>query len=198
MNLPNKLTVSRAIATPLFMAVMLIEAIPFNYTAALIIFVLASLTDYFDGKIARSRGIITNFGKFLDPVADKMLTTAAMLGFMIIMPERAYAIQIAAITFLTLFREYVVFSVRLISATSEKKKVIAANIWGKLKTVSQMFCIILGLAAYSVRDFIPGGGAWFSGMLIAFIVTAWISAVFTVVSGVIYFLESKELIDFSE
>lgn len=197
MNLPNKLTLSRAIATPVFLAVMLIGAIPYNYTAALVIFILASLTDLLDGKIARARGLITDFGKFLDPVADKMLTTAAMLGFMIIMPERCLAVQVAVMTFITLFREYIVFSVRLVCAASEKKKVIAANIWGKLKTVSQMTSIIIGLAAYSVNEFIPDERL-FGGAVTAFIITGWIAAAFTVISGVIYFCQSRELLDFSK
>lgn len=80
MNLPNKLTLARMIATPVFMAMMMFSTIPYNYTISLIIFILASFTDYLDGKIARKYRLITNFGKFLDPIADKMLTTAALLG----------------------------------------------------------------------------------------------------------------------
>lgn len=198
MNIPNKLTLSRVIMTPLFMAAMIIEKIPFNYTAALILFIAAALTDFFDGRIARSCNLVTNFGKFLDPVADKMLTTAAFLGFIVIMPSGSYAVQIAIITFITLFREFAVSSMRLIAVSGETKKVIAANIWGKLKTVTQMVCIITGLAAYSVKEIIPEIGFIFSLLFILFIITAWISALFTVVSGVIYLYESKELIDSSK
>ena len=198
MNLPNKLTLSRAIITPVFMAVMLIEAIPYNYTIALVLFVLASLTDMLDGKIARSRGLVTNFGKFLDPVADKMLTTAALLGFMIIMPNGNYTVQVTLITFITLFREFVVSSVRLIAVSGDTKKVIAANMWGKLKTVAQMASIISGLLAYSVKDFTSGADCLFSLLLAVFLVTAWISVFFTVVSGVIYLYQSRNLIDSSK
>lgn len=198
MNLPNKLTLSRAILTPVFMAVMLIGAIPFNYTIALALFVIASLTDMLDGKIARSRGLVTNFGKFLDPVADKMLTTAAILGFMIVLPTDNLKIQMTVITFITLFREFVVLSVRLISVSSDKKRVIAANIWGKLKTVTQMASIILGLFAYSVKEIVPAAEQAFGIMITAFIVVAWIGAGFTVISGAIYLYESRDVIDSSK
>ena len=198
MNIPNKLTVARAVATPVFMAVMIFRIIPFNYTAALIIFILASLTDLLDGKIARKRNLVTAFGKFLDPVADKMLTTAALLGFMIIMPSGNYTLQVTHITFITLFREFVVSSVRLIAVSGDTKKVIAANMWGKLKTVAQMASIILGLLAYSVKDFTSGADGLFSLLLVVFLVTAWISVFFTVVSGVIYLYQSRYLIDSSK
>ena len=80
MNLPNKLTLLRCALTPLFLACLVID-FPLHYGAALLVFIVASLTDYFDGLIARKRGQITNFGKFLDPLADKALTTAAFIGF---------------------------------------------------------------------------------------------------------------------
>ena len=80
MNTPNKLTVGRIIATPFFMAALMID-FPYHYTVALILFIAASLTDMIDGKMARKYNMITDFGKFLDPLADKMLTTAAFLGF---------------------------------------------------------------------------------------------------------------------
>ena len=152
----------------------------------------------FDGKIARSRNLVTNFGKFLDPLADKMLTTAAFLGFIVIMPSGNYAVQITVITFITLFREFAVSSMRLIAVSGETKKVIPANVWGKLKTVTQMACIISGLAAYSVKEIIPSAGFLSSLLLTVFIVTAWIAALFTVISGVIYLYGSRELIDSSK
>ena len=198
MNLPNKLTLARMIATPVFMATMMFSAIPYNYTISLVIFILASITDYLDGKIARKYGLVTNFGKFSDPIADKMLTTAALLGFMIIMPNRSFTIQVTIFVFITLFREFTVASVRLVAAASNSRKVIAANIWGKLKTVSQMVSIILGLLAYSVKELVTGADILFSVFLIAFIVTGWISVAFTIISGVIYLYESKELIDFTK
>ncbi|MBR6902557.1 MAG: CDP-diacylglycerol--glycerol-3-phosphate 3-phosphatidyltransferase [Clostridia bacterium] len=198
MNLPNKLTLARMIATPVFMATMMFSAIPYNYTISLVIFILASITDYLDGKIARKYGLVTNFGKFSDPIADKMLTTAALLGFMIIMPNRSFTIQVTIFVFITLFREFTVASVRLVAAASNSRKVIAANIWGKLKTVSQMVSIILGLLAYSVKELVTGCDMASHILLIAFIVTGWISVAFTIISGVIYLYESKELIDFTK
>lgn len=195
MNIPNKLTLSRAIITPVFMAVMLIDKIPFNYTAALILFIVASVTDYLDGKIARSKNIVTNFGKFLDPVADKMLTTAAFLGFTVIMPTGNYAVQVAVMTFIILFREFIVASVRLIAVSGESKKVIPANMWGKLKTVSQMICIIVGLSAYSVKEILPACGQASDIAVISFLVLGWISVFFTAVSGIIYVYVSRDLID---
>lgn len=198
MNLPNKLTLARMIATPVFMAMMMFSTIPYNYTISLIIFILASITDYLDGKIARKYGLVTNFGKFSDPIADKMLTTAALLGFMIIMPNRSFTIQVTIFVFITLFREFTVASVRLVAAVSNSRKVIAANIWGKLKTVSQMVSIILGLLAYSVKELVTGCDTVSHILLIAFIVTGWISVAFTIISGVIYLYESKELIDFTK
>ena len=81
MNTPNKLTLARMIATPVFMATMLIN-FPYHYLVSLVIFTLASLTDMLDGKMARKNNLVTDFGKFLDPLADKMLTTSAYLGFM--------------------------------------------------------------------------------------------------------------------
>lgn len=195
MNIPNKLTLSRAIITPVFMAVMLIDKIPFNYTAALILFIVASVTDYLDGKIARSKNIVTNFGKFLDPVADKMLTTAAFLGFTVIMPTENYTVQVAVMTFIILFREFIVSSVRLIAVSGESKKVIPANMWGKLKTVSQMICIIVGLSAYSVKEILPACSQASDIAVISFLVLGWISVFFTAVSGIIYVYVSRDLID---
>lgn len=198
MNLPNKLTISRAIATPVFIAVMMIEKMPLNYSLALIIFIIASLTDLLDGKIARANNIVTNFGKFLDPVADKMLTTAALLGFMIILPTDTLKIQMAVITFITLFREFTVSSVRVIAMLSKDKKVIAANMWGKVKTVMQMASIILGLAAYSVKELHLITDGVFDFCLIVFIALSWIAAALTVISGAIYVYENKNLFDFSK
>lgn len=195
MNLPNKLTLSRAIATPVFMAVMLLTCIPFNYTAALVLFIAASLTDLLDGKIARKRNLVTNFGKFLDPVADKMLTTAAFLGFMVIVPQGGISAQLTVITFIILFREFVVSSIRLIAVSGEAKKVIPANMWGKVKTVVQMACIISGLTAYSVKEILPGVPVLFDVLFALFLVLGWAAALLTVISGAIYIYESKDLID---
>ena len=161
MNLPNKLTVIRIILAPLFMLLALWE-FPFHYAAALVVFIVAALTDMLDGKIARARGLVTNFGKFLDPLADKMLTTAAFLVFLSIGKMNVWALMIV------LTREFMVTSVRLLAA--KDGTVIAASMWGKAKTVAQMVAIIYVLTALEFST-------WQSGLLAAF---ALPSAVFTV------------------
>ena len=112
MNTPNKLTIARMIATPVFMALMLIEALPFRYLLSLILFTVASLTDMIDGKMARKHNLVTDFGKFLDPLADKMLTTSAYLGFIFVFKDTSYCWHLIAIVFIVLFREFMVSSLR--------------------------------------------------------------------------------------
>ena len=191
MNVPNKLTIIRIILTPIFLALLLLD-FDFHYLAALVVFSIASYTDYLDGKIARKEGIVTNFGKFLDPLADKMLTTSALLGFM--------ALGIGAgtvwITFIVLFREFLVSSLRLV-AVSSGGKVIAANIWGKLKTVSQMVAIIFAMAAKQFGEFFNFPVV--NNILdIATTVLLWISAVLCVISGAIYLIDNKDFVDSSK
>ena len=100
MNTPNKLTVGRMIATPIFMATMLIN-FPYHYLVSLLLFIAASLTDMIDGKMARKYNLVTDFGKFLDPLADKMLTTSAYLGFICMFADKyGYCWQMTAITLL--------------------------------------------------------------------------------------------------
>ena len=153
MNTPNKLTLGRMIATPIFMATMLIE-FPYHYAVSLVLFALASLTDMIDGKMARKYNLVTDFGKFLDPLADKMLTTSAYLGFMFLYSAKAgnFGWQMTTIVFIVLFREFMVSSLRLVTANSGL--VVAANIWGKLKTVSQMVGLVVALFCYTlIADF---------------------------------------------
>ncbi len=192
MNTPNKLTIARIIATPVFMATMLID-FPYHYTVSLILFIAASLTDMIDGKMARKYNLVTSFGKFLDPLADKMLTTAAFLGFICMYAGTNYCWQLTAITFIVLFREFMVSSVRLV-VVSSGGKVIAANIWGKLKTVTQMVGIIIALFAYAlIKDF---GLVSIQGVCdIIISILFWVSAVLCIISGAIYLLGSKEYID---
>lgn len=193
MNTPNKLTVARMIATPIFMAVMLIESLPFRFLISLILFAGASLTDMIDGKMARKYNLVTDFGKFLDPLADKMLTTAAYLGFMFVFKDTKYAWQMVAIVFIVLFREFMVSSLRLVTVSSGGK-VVAANIWGKAKTVSQMVGLIVALLGYVlVADF--SFGALKGVFDIIIIALFWLSAILCVISGVIYLNGCKEFID---
>lgn len=192
MNTPNKLTLARIIATPFFMFTMLVD-FKYHYTVSLILFVLASITDAIDGNMARKYNLVTSFGKFLDPLADKMLTTAAFLGFISMYAGTKYCWQLTAITFIVLFREFAVSSVRLV-VVSSGGKVIAANIWGKLKTVTQMVGIVLALFAYVlISDFGLVKIQTVCDIIIN--VIFWISAVLCVISGVIYLSGSKEYID---
>lgn len=181
MNLPNKLTVLRIILVPVFMAFIYIDIIPLHFLWAAIIFAIASLTDMLDGKIARKRNLITTFGKFLDPLADKILVIAALAVFVEI-PE----IQMSAVPLVIIItREFMVSGMRLLAA--EDGVVIAAGIWGKLKTAFTMVAIVvillylvifcdLGLGS-GIQEFVR---TWVLDSLI------WISAALTVISGVVY------------
>ena len=188
MNTPNKLTVMRMILAPVFLAVSLAQSIPYHYWWAVLVFSAAAITDAVDGKLARKNDQITVFGKLLDPVADKMLTTAALLGFMQVGLCNIWIVMIV------LTREFAVTSVRLIA--SAEGVVIPANIWGKLKTVSQMTftIVIMLLAAVQEMGSLP---ASFPLALISNILL-WITAVLTVVSGVIYLMRSTKIITFTK
>lgn len=141
MNLANKLTVFRIILVPIMVAISIINfqgeflGIPIEYVLMNIIFIIASITDKLDGHIARSRNQITTFGKFLDPLADKILVLAAML----ILVERNTIPS--WIPIIVLAREFIVSGYRLV-VVEKSGEVIAASIWGKLKTVTQMFGVI--------------------------------------------------------
>lgn len=190
LNLPNKLTLIRMFLAPIYLALMLIE-FPYHYIVALAVFSVASLTDMLDGKIARKNNLITVFGKLLDPLADKMLTTAALLAFM---REGWCSIWIVMIV---LTREFAVAGVRLIATA--QGIVIPANYWGKAKTVSQMVftIVIMLLAELDVTFDIFANAGWFTLARVSNIML-WITAVLTVVSGITYFVDSKKLIDFSK
>ena len=136
MNIANKLTVLRIIMVPIFMLFLMLDITnPVYVTIALVLFVVASLTDMLDGQLARKHNMVTNFGKLMDPLADKMLTTAAFLGLMHFSRASAWAVM------LILTREFIVSGIRLVAAG--EGTVIAASIWGKMKTVFQMVMIIL-------------------------------------------------------
>ena len=197
MNLPNKLTMMRVIMVPFFMvfaAMSHMGTLRFNATYALIagiLFAVASFTDFLDVYLARKNHLVTDFGKFMDPLADKMLTTAALLAFM---REGWCSIWIVMIV---LTREFAVAGVRLIATA--QGIVIPANYWGKAKTVSQMvFTIVIMLLAELDATFdIFANAGWFTLARVSNIML-WITAVLTVVSGITYFVDSKKLIDFSK
>ena len=154
MNLPNKLTVLRIILVPIMVLIPYLNIqgefleIPIFCIVIDIIFIIASITDKLDGSIARKRNLVTNFGKFLDPIADKILVLAAMV--MLVDMDKLPA----WIPIIVLFREFVVSGYRLI-AVEQGGKVIAASIWGKIKTATQMTAIILAfLDKFSFGQFV--------------------------------------------
>ena len=190
MNLPNKLTVVRIVLAPLFLLLALWE-FPFHYAVSLAVFIAAALTDMLDGKIARKHGLVTNLGKFLDPLADKMLTTAAFLLFLAIDKMNVWALM------LILTREFMGTSVRLLAATGGK--VIAASMWGKAKTVAQFIAIIFMLTALEFSTWQTGllaGAALpeaaFTVPLIIGEVLIWISTVLSLIAGAEYVWLNRE------
>lgn len=146
MNLPNKLTLMRIILVPFFM-LFLYWKIPYHYTIALIIFAVASITDALDGKIARKYNLITTFGKFADPLADKILVLSAFACLADVMNG---SIVNGVVVTIIAAREFMVSGLRLV--TAEKGVVVAAGIWGKLKTAFTMVTIALILIWYAIDD----------------------------------------------
>ncbi len=182
MNLPNKLTVARLIMVPLFVVLMSVLH-PITYIAAYIVFTIASITDYYDGKIARDRNLITNFGKLMDPLADKVLMAAAFVMAMQVPMLHVPAWTIVAI----LAREFLVTGARSMATT--EGTVIAANSWGKLKTVLQMVYIFvfffLAICVWAVETWLPDYAAQYAAFV------SWASFVgiigislFTVYTGI--------------
>ncbi|HHX60082.1 MAG TPA: CDP-diacylglycerol--glycerol-3-phosphate 3-phosphatidyltransferase [Epulopiscium sp.] len=182
MNLANKLTVSRVVLVFVFMATLLLpwsETMQLRLWVSLGVFSLASFTDFLDGYIARSQNLITDFGKFADPLADKMLVTAAMVALIEIGPVPAGNLP-AWIVITILIREFTISGVRIIAAS--KNVVIAASWWGKIKTNFQIFMIIILL--------IPVANVYIKALATFLIYGALIS---TVISGVEYILKNKEV-----
>lgn len=173
MNTANKLTMLRILLIPVFLVVLYMDFAASRYMA-LGIFILASLTDFVDGHIARSRGLITDFGKFMDPLADKMLVMAAMLWFVEVGRMPAWALLIVVV------REFAVSGLRLIAV--DNGRVIAAAWSGKVKTASTM----VGICFMLVFPI-----AWLDTLVTAVIVVT------TVYSGVEYFVKNKDVIDWS-
>lgn len=181
MNLPNKLTLLRVLLALVFMAFMMIDESWARWTS-LLIFAGASLTDMLDGKIARARGMITTFGKFADPLADKMLTTAAFIVF------TANGIIGPWPLFIILIREFAVSGIRLVAAAGGE--VIAASFWGKFKTVTQMIAIIAGILIMCLPQVFGASDSVITAILV------WITVVFTIISGAEYIIKNRKLLSF--
>lgn len=184
MNLPNKLTLVRILLVPFFM-LFLYWDIPYHMTIALVIFALASVTDALDGKIARKYHLITTFGKFADPLADKILVLAALACLADIQTGTVLPVNGIVVTIIAA-REFMVSGLRLV--TAEQGVVVAAGIWGKLKTAFTMIsivCILLWLVCTEDFTLYFDGGA--TGV-ISVILTAlvWISVLLTIISGGVY------------
>ena len=186
MNTANKLTVVRLIMVPIFIIVMLIpeSILSFRIVCAIgaALFIAASITDSLDGKIARKRNMITDFGKFLDPLADKFM----VIGALLVMLYRfdSLRIYLLIITIIVIFREFAVTSARLMASTSEDKIVIPANILGKIKTVFQIVFIssvLIENALWAdIFPFLLGYPVSFLAMIGTAILTVWSGAVYII------------------
>ncbi len=170
MNLPNKLTLIRVILVPFFILFFYLEQVPANYVIAFVIFAVASVTDALDGHIARKNNLITNFGKFLDPLADKVLVVSALCCFV----EKGLMSAIPLIIIVS--REFMVSGLRLV--TANEGVVVAAGIWGKLKTAFTMVAIV-AILVFCIM------GATEKFALVSDILI-WISTALTIISGAVY------------
>ena len=189
MNLANKLTLIGIFLVPVFLIFLAVKGIPYGTFIATFIFILASLTDKLDGYIARSRNQITNFGKFMDPLADKLLVTSALISLVELQVIPAWAAIIIA-------REFAVSGLRSIAAA--QGKVIAASWWGKIKTVIQIIAIILLLLQVNIGDslyltkLVSNNAFWavfFANVPKIMLLAA---VVITIISGYEYFVKNKE------
>jgi CDP-diacylglycerol---glycerol-3-phosphate 3-phosphatidyltransferase len=191
MNLPNKLTISRFILTAAFLGVIFSET-RFHETIALVLFCVASLTDYFDGKIAREQKLITNFGVLMDPLADKILVCSAFIAFVGIKRIAAWMVVIIVA------RELAITGLRLLAAS--RNVVLAAEGYGKHKTISQITAIIAVLVLMSYQDWGLFGRIvfgfdlfgkpwveWFTPLAI------WVAVILTFTSGSLYLWRNRKL-----
>lgn len=192
MNLANKLTILRIILVPFFLIFITVKEIPYGTIIATIIFIVASITDQLDGYIARSRNQITNFGKFMDPLADKLLVTAALISLseMRLVPGWIVVIIIA--------REFAVSGLRILAASDGL--VIAASWWGKLKTVTQMAAIITLLLKVNIEsskiltEFVSTNKFLSSFFIYVPNILLILAVVSTIISGIDYFVKNKAAI----
>ena len=190
MNLPNKLTLMRIVLVPVFMVFAGLGQIGtpacnrMFYLVAAIVFAVASFTDYLDGHLARKWNIVTDLGKFADPLADKLLTTTAFLYMM------HDGVCSPVVLVIILAREFAVSGLRMVAASAPGGKVIAANMWGKVKTVLQMLVIILYyvLAAFAPADAIGAVSLISMGL-------CWLVAAVTLISGAKYLWDNRSFIN---
>ena len=193
MNLPNKLTVARLLLTVVFVILFYIPSAN-RVTLALLIFAIASITDYFDGEIARKRGLVTNFGKLLDPVADKVLMCAALVLLAVKAPVWVPAWTVIVV----LAREFIVTGIRLIASSSGK--VLAAEKLGKHKTAWQIITahyFLLYMAVLNQEPLVAWLTPFFiqheSGLLVTGSICVFMMTSLTIVSGISYFWKNRTL-----
>ena len=193
MNLPNKLTLTRIVLVPVFMIFVSLTSLdavangtfqPLYYLLAGIVFAAASFTDFLDGHLARKWNMVTDFGKFADPLADKLLTTVAFIYMM------RDGVCSPVVLCIILAREFAVSGLRMVAAGAKDGKVIAANMWGKVKTVLQMLTIILYFFMSAL------GGPTDIGMT-SFVaqVLCWLVAIATAISGIKYLWDNRSFIN---
>lgn len=183
MNLPNKLTLFRVILIPFFVFFLLSGALPEKNSVliALVIFIVASLTDMLDGKIARKYNLVTNFGKFMDPLADKLLVCSALICLIELGQVPSW------IVIIIIAREFIISGFRLIAA--EQQIVIAASMWGKFKTTFQMVAVILLILDVGFDLMIAG----VDGIHVLGVICLYIALVLTVVSLIDYLAKNKDV-----
>ncbi len=172
MNLPNKLTILRVIMIPFFIVFLLVPITPYDKWIALTIFIIASLTDLLDGKIARKYNLVTNFGKFMDPLADKLLVCSALICLIELNKIPAWMVIII------IAREFIISGFRLVA--SDNGVVIAASYWGKFKTTFQMVAVCLLIADIEAINLLTQ-------------IILWIAVILTVVSLIDYLVKNKDV-----
>ncbi len=172
MNLPNKLTMFRVILIPFFVVFLLVDITSYDKWIALAIFVIASLTDLLDGKIARKYNLVTNFGKFMDPLADKLLVCSALICLIELAKIPSW------IVIVIIAREFIISGFRLVA--SDNGVVIAASYWGKFKTTFQMIMICLMIADIEALKLLTT-------------ITMWVAVVLTVISLADYLIKNKDV-----
>ena len=201
MNLPNKLTLTRILLVPVFMVFVSLTALDgvtdgnfraVYYLIAGIIFAVASFTDFLDGHLARKWNMVTDFGKFADPLADKLLTTVAFIYMM------RDGVCSPVVLCIILAREFAVSGLRMVAASAKDGKVIAANMWGKVKTVLQMLSIIFYFFGMSIAAMSATGveqGVREIMVISISMVLCWLVALATAVSGIKYLWDNRSFIN---
>ncbi|MBR7098013.1 MAG: CDP-diacylglycerol--glycerol-3-phosphate 3-phosphatidyltransferase [Clostridia bacterium] len=189
MNLPNKLTVLRMIMVPIFVVVMMVSDAIWADIVGVVLFIAASLTDMLDGKIARKHNLVTDFGKFMDPLADKFMVIGAMMVILYknltaAEPNRVFGILFFCALLIVIFRELAVTAMRLVVSGSSGI-VVAANMLGKIKTCTQIACVVLCIVEPIVYSSVDALSSWKAYLPLSVISTAAM-AFFTLLSGVNY------------